>query len=244
MALLFIVLFGVIVGHYNQIKPKPRNMLLCGPTGDWNACQNHRVWPSNGYGGKTIGEYPTPSNWKGMPCFPCTGCQIDASGEQLAAMSKPGEIQETYKAGQEIEVEWEVKAWHGGIYSWRFCLDADNPTEECFRKGILDIVGGAGKGPGGKWKDASQKSGIIKDRVKLPDGVTCDKCIISFRTDGELEKSTFVNCADVRIKGDPTTVATKPPTVQSSEISPPSMQNDGMSHSKNTKIIQIGQSII
>jgi len=95
-------------------------------------------------------------------------------------------------------VEWRALANHGGIYSWRLCEDANNPTEDCFKKNTLEIVGGSGKGPDGKWKQA--QDGTNKDKVKLPN-ISCDPCIISWRLDGEWEKTTFINCADVRISG-------------------------------------------
>ena len=147
MIVVFIILLELVNAHSQQEKPKPRNLIHCGPTGYWNPCQNHRVWPSNGYKGDPIGSYPVHG---GHPCVG-EGPNGEANSEQFNAMSRAGEIQATYRAGETIDVEWKVLANHGGIYSWRLCLDADNPTEDCFKQNTLEIVGGAGQGRRG-WR--------------------------------------------------------------------------------------------
>ena len=88
MMLMVIMLLEFVNGHSQQEKPKPRNLLHCGPTGSWNVCQNHRVWPSNGYKGDAIGNYPVDGG------HPCVGKFMGETNDgQNSAMSKPGEIQ-------------------------------------------------------------------------------------------------------------------------------------------------------
>jgi len=46
-----------------------------------------------------------------------------------------------WKAGQQVEVAWQVVANHGGGYSYRLCPRSSELSEECFQAHVLDFVG-------------------------------------------------------------------------------------------------------
>jgi len=120
----------------------------------------------------------------------------------------------TYRAGDTIEVEMQTYENHAGHYAYRLCLDGSD-TEECFKKNYLQ------NDQGKVWMaipKANHGVATFRDRIRIPEGINCDKCTLSWRWDthstefdalreGVADASAVrVNCADIVIKGAPSVV--------------------------------------
>merc|ERR1711988_1000248 len=90
------------------------------------------------------------------------------------------------------------------------CLDGSD-TEECFKQNYLKNEKGE------VWMQipkAKHGPETFRDRIRIPEGVSCDKCTLSWRWDtysdqfdalkgGAPDKAAIrVNCADIVIHGD------------------------------------------
>ena len=86
-----------------------------------------------------------------------------------------GIITGRYTAGQVIDVEVDLMAAHLGNMEWRLCTDANDESQECFNRHVLQLANGSGtklpvdNGPG--W---------YRTQLRLPAGVTCNPCVIQW----------------------------------------------------------------
>jgi len=119
-----------------------------------------------------------------------------------------GIITGRYNAGQVIDVEVDLTTSHLGNMEWRLCADANDESQECFNRHVLQLADGSGtKYPAGP-------TGMYRTRVKLPDGVRCNHCVIQWNYragnnwgdcgDGTTKpgcgpQETFRGCSDVTI---------------------------------------------
>lgn len=141
-----------------------------------------------------------------------------------------GTITKTYREGQEIDVLIDVTSNHQGHFTFRVGKIGTPPITQEKLTHLL-------KQPNGdtKWKINSKRNKVFEIRLKLPDGLTCDHCVIqwwwrvanSWGCDpdgscgmGKGEQETFVNCADIRITKNDGSVPTDPPT----QAPPPTTQ--------------------
>lgn len=126
-----------------------------------------------------------------------------------------GIITKRYVMGQDIDIEAELTTNHKGNMELMLCAN-DNPqkiaTEDCFTKYPLPLSDNSGllfEIP-----EDTKKTETFRWKVKLPDGVTCNHCVIRWKyyaantwglcEDGSESvgcgaQETFINCADVVI---------------------------------------------
>jgi len=122
-------------------------------------------------------------------------------------------IVRTYKVGQVIDVKVNLTANHYGYFVFRICPVTDENhevTQECLNKHELKVEGT----DGAKYKVPNTNHGLFSTRVKLPDGLSCNRCVFQWdyhaeNTWGKCDngtmktgcgpQETFRGCADVRI---------------------------------------------
>lgn len=80
----------------------------------------------------------------------------------------------TWEAGSDVEVAWNLKAWHGGGYSYRLCPADHALNEDCFQKMPLNFVGNSSLrwgGVGGEqvWFNTSAKGWEVNEGT-IPEG--------------------------------------------------------------------------
>ena len=120
-----------------------------------------------------------------------------------------GIITKTYEMGQEIEVLVELTSNHRGYFVFRLGKIGTPPITEEKLTHVL-------KQPNGwkKWMLTSNRNDKFRIKLKLPEGLTCDHCVLqwwysagnNWGCDGDGTcglghgpQETFVNCADIRI---------------------------------------------
>lgn len=143
-----------------------------------------------------------------------------------------GIIVRKYNQGETIDVTIQVTAKHEGDFQFKLCPWNNMnvaPTQDCFDDFPLQFEDGSDKyGPISETKTYNLK-------VKLPDNVVCDRCIMQWqwRTGnswgvdangsglGFGPQETYYGCADVAItsNGVPPPVATEPVTTTTAEPS-------------------------
>jgi hypothetical protein len=115
--------------------------------------------------------------------------------------------------GQVIDVSVQLTANHFGYFVFRVCPVTDESrevTQECLNKHELKVDGTNYP----KYKLSNAKTGIFTVKVKLPDGLSCDRCVFQwdYRSGNNWGKcedrsmktgcgpqETFRGCADIRI---------------------------------------------
>ena len=163
-----------------------------------------------------------------------------------------GVITKTYTAGKVIRVKVEITANHKGWFEFRLgkINNAKEPVSQGKLTHLLQLVEG-----GTRWYLESAENKVYSIDLKLPDGLTCDHCVLqwwwkcgnSWGCDdgtnncgiGRGAQETFVNCADISIfpnddssNGDQTTVqppvrSTRTPKWGSETTSsPPTAENN------------------
>merc|ERR1711879_893766 len=53
----------------------------------------------------------------------------------------PTGTETAWTAGTDVELAWNLKAWHGGGYSYRLCPFEQELNEDCFQKTHLNFTG-------------------------------------------------------------------------------------------------------
>ena len=138
-----------------------------------------------------------------------------------------GVITKTYTPGQQIQVEVVITANHKGWFEFRLGEIGTPPITQAKLTHLLRLVSG-----GTRWKldDPGNKKYTI--HLQLPAGLTCEHCVLqwwynagnSWGCDpisgkcglGYGPQETFVNCADVAIKGQTAPATTGPTQVTTS----------------------------
>jgi hypothetical protein len=118
--------------------------------------------------------------------------------------------------GQVIDVSVSLTANHLGYFVFRVCPVTDESrevTQECLNKYELKVDGTNDP----KYQLPDTIKGIFTVRVKLPDELSCDRCVFQwdYRTgnnwgkceDGSMKtgcgpQETFRGCADIRIESE------------------------------------------
>lgn len=145
-----------------------------------------------------------------------------------------GVITKTYREGQEIEVVVHLTSNHQGFFVFRVGKIGTPPITQEKLTHVL-------KQPNGleKFKITSNGNQKFKIKLRLPKGVTCDRCVMQWwyttgnswgcDPDGTCgvghgkKQETFVNCADIRITASDGSVTTDPPPPPT-QAPPPSTQ--------------------
>jgi len=193
-----IAIFSLLPGAYSHgymVKPSSRNDLNCAP-GDYG-CRSNVAVPRN------YRSRATPGLGEGS--VPEPACGAGKTGPEF----KKGRVVATYRAGDTIEVEMQTYENHAGHYAYRLCLDGSD-TEECFKKNYLQ------NDQGKVWMaipKANHGMATFRDRIRIPEGINCDKCTLSWRWDTYSDQfdalgggapdaaAIRVNCADITITG-------------------------------------------
>ena len=124
-----------------------------------------------------------------------------------------GIIAATYEQGQVIDIEFAITAQHQGWIEFRLGDIGAKPITQAKLKYTLPVVGLDGMGTRFYFPPKSS-SGDFKTKVKLPDDLSCDNCVLQWWWTagnnwgcdnsgcgvGRGRQETFVNCADIKIK--------------------------------------------
>ncbi|XP_074597611.1 uncharacterized protein LOC141852490 [Brevipalpus obovatus] len=116
-------------------------------------------------------------------------------------VTKPPTIVATYKSGEWIGLKVVLTTSHKGYYEFRLCpavSDTVEVTQECLDMNTLEIEGSTDR------KYPVSRTDPI--RVKLPDGLTCERCVLQWDyTAGNewnrppKDQETYRGCADIKI---------------------------------------------
>jgi len=123
-----------------------------------------------------------------------------------------GVVTRTYKAGQTIEVVTNIVANHMGYMTYKVCpfQEGVEVTQECLDKYPLELADGSGTS-----YDLGRQKGPVKVQVKLPPGLTCERCVFQWHwkcanhwgicDDGKGRmgcgpQEFFRGCADIKIE--------------------------------------------
>ncbi|XP_066992648.1 uncharacterized protein [Anabrus simplex] len=124
-----------------------------------------------------------------------------------------GIIVDTYREGQVITAVTELTANHWGYFEYKLCplgQPTEMETEECFSKYPLPLADGSGY----RYYLLSKEEGKYPVKLKLPEGLTCDQCVLqwTYRTantwgmcpngtgaDGCGPQEHFRTCSDIAI---------------------------------------------
>ncbi|XP_043286015.1 uncharacterized protein [Venturia canescens] len=175
--------------------------------------------------------FPTPVNWDddGNYCGGfmvqyqlnnglCGVCGDNYADKQPRANENGGTygtgiIVETYKAGSDILANVEITANHFGYFTFDLCPlqnTTDIETEECFDAFKLELADG-----GFKYVVDTPRVGEYLVKLRLPDGLTCDHCVLRWQyTAGNSwglcddgtgaigcgDQETFRTCSDIEIQ--------------------------------------------
>jgi len=107
-----------------------------------------------------------------------------------------GVIVKTYKEGSIIDVEVTITANHKGYFEFRVCPVTDinvEVTQECLNQNQLVVNGNGFK----RNLDFGERETTMT--VKLPDGLTCERCVFQWYWKAQLTNEEYNNCADIKI---------------------------------------------
>ncbi|XP_044746681.1 uncharacterized protein LOC123308179 [Coccinella septempunctata] len=207
-----ILLIGLICvqkisGHGMMLEPPNRSSLWRFPQDFPGAIPNYND-NENFCGGMNV-----QWNTFGGKCGVC-GDRYDKphpqDNENTGKYGKMG-IARTYKSGEIIDVQIRLTTNHLGYFQYSICV-LENPSapesgEDCFKPVTLE--------DGSEHYNVSSVEKTINNRVKLPDGLTCDRCVFRWHynagnnwgkcDDGTSKEGcgpqeTFRSCADIRIE--------------------------------------------
>ena len=119
-------------------------------------------------------------------------------------------VTKTYKEGQQIEVSVKITSNHQGFFRFSVGKVEKRPITQEQLKHILLQPDGSNT-----WPLHSSRDGVFKIKLMLPEGLTCDHCVVQWwwkvgnnwgcNDEGVCgeglakRQETFVNCADIRI---------------------------------------------
>lgn len=130
-----------------------------------------------------------------------------------------------YSPGDVVDLVVDVETNHLGYFEFALCPRKSwdqSETESCFEPNLLEVVSGTGaihkakvsSDPSTRYRLPTAANGLYLLRVKLPDNLTCDYCVLrwhwrSANNWGDCEdgtsglgcgpQETYRNCADVAI---------------------------------------------
>ncbi|XP_066988109.1 uncharacterized protein [Macrobrachium rosenbergii] len=144
----------------------------------------------------------------GKKCPPC-GDSADSPPpypHQAGGIWATGIITRTYTIGQTVEIHVNVTRSHGGHLEFKLCPNDDTSVpvdQRCLDQYPLEIVDRRSKKA--KISAPYDEPELISLKVKLPNGLTCDQCILQMTNFAEQFKPQnimFRNCADIAIVAD------------------------------------------
>ncbi|KAJ8924207.1 hypothetical protein NQ315_006998 [Exocentrus adspersus] len=197
-----------VVGHGMMLDPPGRASMwrfdIAGSVPDYNDDQNN-------CGG--LGVYVA----NGLQCGVCGDAFTDPHPQDNENTGKfgVGKVVKTYQSGSVIETEIKLTTNHKGTFTYSLCVlpnpNAPEPGESCFQP--LNLEDGSSVYT---IQDQTEGAKInIKNRVQLPAGVTCERCVLRWQYragnnwgdcgDGTSglgcgNQETFRSCADVTIQ--------------------------------------------
>ncbi|KAL3884517.1 hypothetical protein ACJMK2_024652 [Sinanodonta woodiana] len=238
--IMFVVMLSAMlvretVGHGAMIDPPARNYM--GKAGfsvpinyDYNSQYCGGFYNLKNHGGK-CGVCGDP--WQGpRPHEPGGIYATDVIGRCYLKRTKT------------INVTISITAWHKGYFSFKMCPHNNpktNASQSCFDQYPLQLVSG-----GYKYDITNNQDNTHKVQLKLPKKLKCTQCILqwtyttgnSWGCDGSIcglglgSQEVFINCADIAILSDCSTVS-KPNTKRViPETTKPSSGSNGKQNCK------------
>lgn len=155
----------------------------------------------------------------GYKCGVCGDSYLQArprENEWGGKYGSSGLIPRTYESSEEIPVTIQLTAHHKGFFQFKICEmtpDMATEDEDCFNssQSIMELADGSTI-----WDVNNGSTGIFNGRIKLPDDLSCEHCVIQWRYHtgnswgcdetgkcglGLGEQEEFYGCADVKING-------------------------------------------
>jgi len=144
---------------------------------------------------------------KGHTCSVC-GEDFNASPKLFEAGGKyaTGTIGRTYEMGSEITVRIQITANHNGYFRFKVCPVTDNTqevTQSCLDSNVLTIDGASTER-----LLLGSTSGEQTMRVKLPQDLSCERCVFQWHWYANFTGEDFINCADIKITSSGNSVIT------------------------------------
>ncbi|KAL3884518.1 hypothetical protein ACJMK2_024653 [Sinanodonta woodiana] len=213
--ILFVVMLSAMlvretVGHGAIIDPPARNYM--GKAG-------FPVPINYNYNSQYCGGFANQRTYEGK-------CGICGDPWQGPRPHEPGGIYATDVIGHcypigtnDITVTISITAWHKGYFSFKMCPHNNpktNASQGCFDQYPLELVSG-----GYKYDITTNEDKIHNVQLKLPQALTCTQCILQWTyTTGNSwgceggncglglgPQEVFINCADIAILSDCSTVS-------------------------------------
>ncbi|XP_060587980.1 uncharacterized protein LOC132743477, partial [Ruditapes philippinarum] len=170
-----------------------------------------------------IGRLKQNNGKCGLCGDPFNGVRKHESGGKYAT----GAIADVIDKGQRnIYVKILLNSDQSGYFEFHLCVtNGTAETKACFDKHLLKIS--EGRNQGDQFAYYVDRAGIIPLTVEVPDGVYCDRCVLQWKyvtgnTFGRDEhgvgclgcghQETYINCADITIKGWEIPTTPVPPT--------------------------------
>ncbi len=138
----------------------------------------HRFWLANYDDNQLYCGGIHQADDPGSNCGVC-GDPISQSAprdNEIGGKYDKGIIAARYSAGQVIDIQVELTAAHLGNMEWRLCTNPSSENQACFNQHVLQLADGSGT----KYAVPPAGTGMHSTRVKLPAGVTCQRCIIQW----------------------------------------------------------------
>lgn len=166
--LILVAIVAAVHGHGRLMKPPSRSSI-------WRLPEFQNQNPPANYDDNQL--YCGGIHQADDPGSNCGVCGDPASqgrprDNEIGGKWERGIITARYTAGQVIDVEVDLTTAHKGNMEWRLCTDPSQETQECFNRNVLQLADGSGS------KLAAGNTGMHFARLKLPQGVTCSRCVI------------------------------------------------------------------
>jgi len=192
-----------VLGHGYLLQPPARGTA-------WRVGFNTPTdWTDNE---ENCGGFSNQWDVNGGKCGICGDPWQGPKENETPGIYASGTIVATYTEGQEFDVQVRITSNHKGWFEFRLCennnFDQDK-DQTCFDDHLLEYVGG------GTRKEIGDGAKIFSYRLKLPQAVTCDQCILQWHYNagnswgtcpntGEScigcgPQETFRGCSDIRI---------------------------------------------
>ncbi|KAL3861168.1 hypothetical protein ACJMK2_007233 [Sinanodonta woodiana] len=210
LRLVFLVTGGIHMawGHGYLQEPPMRGYMRA----IFSQCTNYnRDYNMMGQNcGGMAAQYNNVNNGRCAACGEEFSIPLGSRNNEYGGKYAPGDVGRVYIEGSIIKVEVKITAAHKGWYEIRLC------NKEETKPGDLDKCFSASENyytlpfidNNYDTRFPVTESKLYTNFVKLPDGITCDRCVIQwwYRTMDSNIQEHFVNCADISIV-EPTTTS-------------------------------------
>jgi len=227
LCLLLLAELHSVIGHGYMVKPPGR---VSAWRAGFNTPPNYN--DNQMYCGGFTNQWKVEGGKCGICGDPWNGRrESEAPGGRYAT----GTIVAQYSEGQVIDIDIRVTTNHAGWFEFKLCENNNiyqDSDQSCFDKHLLEFTDGSTRvhvgpmGPAGK--------GIFSYQVKLPQGVTCEQCVIQWHYNGGQNwgcdadtgkccegcgpQETFWGCSDVAITGGGPNPPTIPPIPETTTV--------------------------